>query len=264
MIAVFAAMDAEVQPLLRAAALRGSGEAAGFPLTHADFEGRRALVCRTGLGRRAAEAAEAVLARFSLSAALSIGTAGGLSPALGAGDVVICERVSALAGASPSGAESVVADPGLLAAAMKAGEQAGLTVRVGRSLTVDSVVWGAKDKARLKWRVGGDIVEMESYWVGRAARERGIPFLAVRVVSDGADDTLIEIPGLVGEDGNIDYSRFLPYVQQHPEHAPLLARNAERSRRAIESLERFAAAFLPAALDAAGGDEPAPDARGQP
>ena len=253
MIAVFAAMDAEVQPLLRAAVVRGSGEANGFPVMHADFSGRGALVCRTGLGRRAAEAAEAVLASFSPKAVLSAGTAGGLSPALGAGDVVICERVTALAGGSVGSVEPVAADPGLLAAAIKAGEQAGLTVRVGRSLTVDSVAWGAIEKARLRQRTGDDIVEMESYWVGRVARELDIPFLAVRVVSDGADDTLVEIPGLVGEDGIIDYSRFLPYVQQHPEHVSLLAGNIERSRRAIESLERFAAAFLPAALKPVGG-----------
>ncbi len=130
MIAVFAAMDAEAQPLLRAASLRGSGETAGFPVTHADFAGSAALVCRTGLGRRAAEAAEAVLASFSAKAVLSVGTAGGLSPTLSAGDVIICERVSALASASAHNVEPGVADPGLLAAAMKAGEQAGLTARV--------------------------------------------------------------------------------------------------------------------------------------
>jgi adenosylhomocysteine nucleosidase len=252
-IAVFVAMDAEVQPLLRTAALRGSGETAGFPVMHLDFAGHGALVCRTGLGRRAAEAAEAVLASFSPKAVLSAGTAGGLSPALGAGDVVICERVTALAGASVGCVEPLAADSGLLAAAMKAGEQAGLTVRVGRSLTVDGVVWGEKEKARLRRRTGDDIVEMESYWVGRVAGELDIPFLAVRVVSDGADDTLVEIPGLVGEDGTIDYSRFLPYVQQHPEQVALLAGISERSRRAIESLERFAAAFLPAVLKSAGG-----------
>ena len=247
MIAVFAAMDAEAQPLLRAASLRGSGETAGFPVMHADFAGSAALICRTGLGRRAAEAAEAVLASFSAKAVLSVGTAGGLSPTLGAGDVVICERVSALASASAHNVEPVAADPGLLAAAMKAGKDAAITVHVGRSLTVDTVAWGADDKARLRRRTGDDVVEMESYWVGRVARELDIPFLAVRVVSDGADDTLVEIPGLVGEDGTIDYSRFLPYVQQHPEQVPLLVRNSQRSRRAIESLERFAAAFLPVA-----------------
>ncbi len=255
-------MDAEVQPLLRAAALRNSGQAAGFPVMHVDFGGRGAVICRTGLGRRAAEAAAAVLAGFPAKAVLSVGTAGGLSQELDAGHVVLCERVSALAGASAESVEPVAADAGLLEAAMRAGQEAGVAVRLGRSLTVDSVVWGADEKARLRRRTGDDIVEMESYWVGRAARALGIPFLAVRVVSDGADDALVEIPGLVSADGTIDYSRFLPYVEQHPEHVPILARNAERSRRAIESLERFAAVFLPAMLEAVGSE--APESGGHP
>ena len=252
MIVIFAATDAELQPLLRAAALRESGEASGFPVMRAEIGGREAIVCRTGLGRRAAAAAEAVLGAFSPKAVLSAGTAGGLCPDLKAGDVVICERVRAADGASPEDAEPVLADADLLATALKAGDQAGVSVRSGRSVTVDSVAWGADEKAHLRSQAGDDIVEMESYWVGRAALRLGIPFLAVRAVSDGAEDTLIDIPGLVGEDGVIDYSRFLPYVQEHPEHVPLLAQGAESSRRALESLEAFAAAFLPVALSLAG------------
>lgn len=252
MIAVFAAMEAEIRPLLGPAALRGTGQAAGFPVMHVDFAGSPGLVCRTGLGRRADEAARAVLAAYPPKAVLSVGTAGGLSPALSSGDVVICERVSALASSSP-GVEPVRADPNLLTAATEAGEEAGVTVHIGRSLTVDGVVWGADEKASLRRRTGNDIVEMESYWVGRAASQAGVPFLAVRVVSDGAEDELVEIPGLVSEDGTIDYAKFLPYVQEHPEHVTILARGAERWRMAIDSLERFAARFLPLALGAVEG-----------
>lgn len=252
MIAVFAAIDAEVQPLLRAAVLRESSEASGFPVIRAEIGGREAIVCRTGLGRRAAAAAEAVLGSFSPKVVLSAGTAGGLSPDLNAGDIVICDRVRAADGASPDDTEPVLADPGLLAVALRATKRAGVAVRFGRSVTVDTVAWGVEEKAQLRSQAEDDIVEMESYWVGRVAQRHGIPFLAVRAVSDGAEDTLIDIPGLVGEDGVIDYSRFLPYVQQHPEHVPLLAHSAESSRRALASLEAFAAAFLPVALSLAG------------
>jgi len=124
MIAVFAAMDAEVQPLLRAAVLRESSEASGFPVIRAEIGGREAIVCRTGLGRRAAAAAEAVLGSFSPKVVLSAGTAGGLSPDLNAGDIVICDRVRAADGASPEDAEPVLADAGSPARASRPGAAA--------------------------------------------------------------------------------------------------------------------------------------------
>ena len=52
-------------------------------------------------------------------------------------------------------------------------------------------------KRRLRDWDGHDIVEMESYWVGRVAAASGLPFLAVRAVSDGADATVPDIPGLM-------------------------------------------------------------------
>jgi len=150
----------------------------------------------------------------------------------------------------------VTADAALLAAAWQAAEECGIPARAGRSVTVDSVAWGPEEKARLGDWMGHDIVEMESFWVGRAAAERGVPFLAVRVISDHAGDRIPEIPGLVNDDGSVDYSRLLPHVRQHPELVPIMAEQAERSRRAIESLRAFMTAFVPMATRVVGEQRP--------
>jgi hypothetical protein len=84
---------------------------------------------------------------------------------------------------------------------------------------------------------------MESFWIGEAAARRGIPFLTIRTISDGADH---QLPGYsMKEDGSFDEQKFMEYVREHPESAPLLAAQAERSRVALGNLAIVLAGFLP-------------------
>ena len=220
-------------------------------------EGDLGFVCRTGLGRRAEGATAALLGRLSPAAVLSVGTAGGLSHDLLAGEIVLCDRVDLGPECQhPAQGEVVTADAALLEIAWKASNECGIAARAGRSVTVDTVAWRPDEKARLRDWMGHDIVEMESFWVGRAAAERRVPFLAVRVVSDQAGDHIPEIPGLVSEDGSVDYSRFLPYVREHPELVPVLAEQTQRSRLATDNLGAFLTAFVPMASRLLSGRRP--------
>jgi hypothetical protein len=106
------------------------------------------------------------------------------------------------------------------------------------------VAWTPGEKAELH-AGGADIAEMESFWIGRAAVSRGIPFLAVRSVSDAHDNALIEIPDLFDEDGNVRTESVLAFTRQHPEIIPELARQHERGGRALESLGLFLEGYLP-------------------
>jgi hypothetical protein len=85
---------------------------------------------------------------------------------------------------------------------------------------------------------------MESYWIGESAAARRIPFLAVRTISDGPEDT-ISNTGAVRDDGAFDQEAFLAYIQEHPEAATKLAGQAERSRLAIGNLTIVMAGLLP-------------------
>jgi len=110
---------------------------------------------------------------------------------------------------------------------------------------VDTVAWKPLDKTKLRSNGAPDVVEMESFWIGRAAAQRGLPFLAARAVSDGPDHELIEIPDLFDEHGNVKPSSVLAFTQEHPEAIPLIAAQHESGGRALDSLGRFLAAFLP-------------------
>ncbi|MFH5804850.1 phosphorylase [Alienimonas sp. DA493] len=124
-----------------------------------------------GVGRRRAEAAAAdAIGWLRPRRVVSIGYGGGLDSALTAGDVVSAHAVLA-----PDG-EQFDAEP--------PGEPAALLA------TVDAPLLSAADKAALRERTGAAVVDMEAAGVAAACAEAGVPFAAVKVVTDAADDDL--------------------------------------------------------------------------
>ena len=240
MIAVFAAMQPEVSACLTWTSNIRQTEVHGFPV----YETEGAMICQTGIGIRAREASEAALACYAPAVALSVGVAGGLSPKLSAGDLVVCERVDHESHRHSGVDATVVSHAGLMEAAVAAARGIGLRVSTGSSITVDELAFGADEKsAHHAWR-GHAIVEMESFWIGEVAARHGLPFLCVRTISDTAEDSLLQT-GAMDEHGNFDQQRLLEYIREHPDHAPLIAAQSERGRAAFTNLTILMAGLLP-------------------
>ena len=74
--------------------------------------------------------------------------------------------------------------------AVDASGETGVRVSQLDSLTVDSLVSGAEEKASLGRSYPVGLVNMEDYWVAATAAEAGVPFLSARVILDTADQAL--------------------------------------------------------------------------
>lgn len=240
MIAIFAAMDTEVRAAIGWATPLRETEVGGYPVT--EIEG--AVVCRTGIGPRAIDAAAVTLERYEAAVVLSLGVAGGLSPKIDAGEVVVCEAIDHESHRTLQIDATVACDPRLVEAAAAAARGMQLPTHTGASITVDEAAWGPAEKAAHHAWKGHDIVEMESYWIGEAAAKRGIPFLTVRTISDHYEDTLVQTKAM-RPDGTFDREAFLAYVREHPEVQPIVTRQYEAGRIAFANLTIFCAAFLP-------------------
>ena len=48
---------------------------------------------------------------------------------------------------------------------------------------------------------GATAVDMESYWIGKAAVERGLPFLSIRAISDSLTAQLPPLERFIDGDG---------------------------------------------------------------
>ncbi|MCH7483859.1 MAG: hypothetical protein IIA90_01775 [Chloroflexi bacterium] len=240
MILVFAAQESEVRACFGGGSIGSSRDIASFPV----YEANGLAVCQTGLGRRSHDAATSVMEHFRPEAALSVGTAGGLNLDVRAGQLIACSHVHHADMRGALEETPAFSDERLVTLALEVARGAEIEARIGSAVTVDEVVWTSVGKADLHAWMRHDVVEMESYWIGKAADGASLPYLALRVVTDEAADELVETPA-ISANGTFDAAAFQAWIKDHPEYIPMFAEQAERSRRGLGTLTRFLSAFLP-------------------
>ena len=159
---------------------------------------------------------------------LSCGIAGALAPTLGPGDVVIDGDVS-------------VVDR--LAKALPHAHHGGI---VGN----DTIVAAAVEKRRLRERTGALAVDMESHVAARVALRKNLPFAALRVISDRAEDDLPPA-ALVGmrPDGGMALGAVLASLAGHPRQLPALIRTGRQADQAFRSLAQAFETIIRAGID---------------
>ena len=110
---------------------------------------------------------------------ISIGIGGGLAPALGVGDTVLASEI--ICGLKRFSVDAKWSD--------RIATRLPRVVR-GAIAGSDTIVADAAAKAGLYAATGALAVDMESALAAEAAAARGLPFAALRVISDGAGDAL--------------------------------------------------------------------------
>jgi nucleoside phosphorylase len=210
-IAIIAAMEREIKPLVR-----------GWSVRTIEHGGRRyrlfengdaALVCG-GIGATAARCAtEALIQEVSPWRVISVGFAGALNGSLQVGRVVWPRIV------------------------INAADGVRIDVGFGEGILVTSSnVADQEQKSRLAKAYGASAVDMEAGAVAQGARARGIEFAALKVISDDADSSLRPIDRFVGDDGSFRSTSFVGYVALRPwlwGTTLTLARNSSKASHAL-------------------------------
>jgi adenosylhomocysteine nucleosidase len=107
-----------------------------------------------------------------------------------------------------------------------------------RFYTAGHVVGSAAEKKLLGQTA--DVVEMESFDVLLAAKEEGVPAVAIRGISDGADEDLpLDMEGVLDADGRVSIARVMGQAALRPRALPGLVRLGQQSKRAAEELADF-------------------------
>jgi len=139
-----------------------------------NLSGQQARFVANGPGvKNARSAVEAVWQTENPSAIVSVGYVGALDPALEVGQIFVARRVKRI-GEKLDYQGELPAFPNAEGVAQ------------GKLLTIDRVAQTSQEKRMLR-QSGADAVDMEAYAVAGEAKQRGIPFYCVRVVSDHAD-----------------------------------------------------------------------------
>jgi hopanoid-associated phosphorylase len=161
---------------------------------------------------------------------VSFGIAGGLDPTLKSGDVVVATEV--LAGDARWLAGLTLSDE-LLASFPLGGRR---VIRAGLA-GVEQVIAARAGKAALRSETGAAAVDMESHIAAAYAAETGLPFAALRVISDPATRALPPLAmAAIKPNGDIDLGKVLRGLARNPFTLRALVSTGIDFNRALRSL----------------------------
>jgi hopanoid-associated phosphorylase len=171
---------------------------------------------------------DTVLPEKGVSGVISIGVAGGLSPDLRPGHIVIGSEVV-------SGEERYETDSDWMQRLWRAIPRS----KPGAVAGSDVVIMHRPDKTELYERTGAFAVDMESHIAARAAYRHQKPFAVLRVICDPADRTLPPAALVAMKpDGSVDTDAVLRSVMAHPQQILSLIYLMKDSATAFRALLR--------------------------
>jgi adenosylhomocysteine nucleosidase len=174
-----------------------------------------AVVVCAGMGTvRATLAVQTALKLADVSMLLSVGLAGGCHPEVRVGSVVEAGTVVD----TLSGERFTAASGG--------------TATLATTHTIASV----REKERLFASYGADVVDMEAATVARLAAMRGLPFRAIKAVSDGHDFELNSLARFASPHGHFRTRAFALHTALRPRQWRKTMQLGAASRRALAAL----------------------------
>jgi adenosylhomocysteine nucleosidase len=199
-----------------------------FDLFKANIGPHEVTVLLTGIGPKSAAAAMLSVPLVLHDLCISSGLAGSLDASLNPSDVVVPLALESL-----DQRASAAADSGLVALAVASGAKP-----IQLSLTSAKIVSTAEEKEQLSGK--GSIVEMESTYILAAAAEKLVPAVAVRAISDAADEDLpVDFARVLDSHGHLKMGGLLKEVGLSPYRIPMLIQFGRQSRAAAKSLADF-------------------------
>lgn len=229
-IAIIAAMEREMQPLVKG----WTKSALSFDEKRfTSFERQDCMVAIAGIGtQNAAKAAKAVIQQFQPSILVSVGLAGALIRSLKVASIL---------------APNIVVDA---ASGREYRCSADSSHISGGVMVTSNEIAGSEAKQRLVQQFHALVVDMEAAGVAQVAQEAGIPFRAVKAISDAAEFAMPPMEKFIDATGTFQTGKFATWVTLRPWHWPKVAALARNSSRASKALCDWLANYLARSLPA--------------
>ena len=205
---IIAALPREVTPLVK------GWKCETLPGNRTVYLREHVVVACAGMGpQQAALAVSAARALLPLTELISAGLAGACHPSLGVGEVV---------------RPGVVVD-------RKTGERY-IGERYESVLVSTNTILSVAEKDRLRLAYDAVAVDMEAVTVARLARAHGLPFHAIKAISDTADFDMSGLSEFATEDGQFRERAFALHTALRPWTWGKLTGLAKNSAKAVKAL----------------------------
>lgn len=244
-VALLAALSREVQPFLRRVRARRL-KGLDFPGWEFNLPGGKGLLALSGMGGAAAAATvQGLLRQYHPQGLISLGFGGALTPGLAIGDVILggsfwlydpeAGTLKSLPAPQP---------PAPLTKLCEAIKAAGLKAFLGTLVTTSGIIEKAAQGSPPQ-TLPYPVLDLETAAVAKAAQVAGVPFLALKAVTDTANQ---EIPGFLVEAAREGrepgWQSAWIWVREDPRRLRALLRLWQQSRRAAGNLARALEAVL--------------------
>ncbi len=219
----------------------------GMQIHRFRLSGMRVSLVKSGMGRERAErAGQRLIINDQSNIVLAAGFCAGLRESVIPGDLVISEFVTDLeeTDGSTKSASSYQTPAGLIEPTLTTHAR----VFNGGILTASAIARDSKAKLALANSFPNCLaLDMESSGVARAASANGVPWIAVRAVTDGVQDDLpLDFARYSNANGEVSRSRIAAAVLARPWSIPSFLRLAGRSALAARNLAAFVEALVAA------------------
>jgi nucleoside phosphorylase len=235
-ILVTFAVEAEFTPW-RARRAFDRQNAEGLKLWKSDIGDSEVFVLLTGIGDRSAYVMDLMMRMVNsnryFDVCVSSGLAGALRRDFELSEVVVAKLLKTNSVHADLGRDWLETDKQLVELAVAQGAK--LT---DAFYTAERVLTTAEQKSQLATRA--DVVEMESFGVVKEGYAWGARGVAIRAISDRADENLpIDFNRTISSDSRVSIPRILAEVAKSPSTLGALIRFGKQSRSAAEGLAAF-------------------------
>ena len=247
-IGMVAAMQEEIQPLLRRAGKCRREKISGFSLYRFTVGTWDAVLVVSGIGTvRAARATAILIDSAAPAIILNFGFGGAALPGPAVGDIVVADRLlffkERLFTAQPGLSQDLPAE--LASQLEESCSGRNFRIHRGTFVTTGEII----DKGCLAGLMPNmtinPVLEMETAAVARVSGKANIPLIAVRAISDGPDEELgFSIEEFTDREMNILPWKVLRTMARKPRIIPQLFRLARNSKLAGENLAVAVTALL--------------------
>ncbi len=248
MIAIFFALSQEVASLKAQVNILKKIRYANAVFYQAEFCGFPVTLVQTGVGKNVSEAIHQLSTYFRIQLMVSSGFAGSVNPKVGVGDLVIGRRVlSSSRGVSEEGIHidaTLPCNASAVDIAVALSSAGALKFHCGDILSVDKIIRQSSLKTHIGSQTSAIAVDMESFAIAERANAMGIPFIAVRAISDGVDEDMEVGEDMVTRGGNVNISATVRYLLNKPHHIPYLNRLRKQTKLATHTLSSFFPNFI--------------------